>query len=181
MIPLGPLNSKNTATTMSPWIITYDAVSPFRTTSDSCFEASELSPHLVQKTAGALSVDLEVNVNPEVRSGKAEGMINGSVAIGTTCRCNSSVMAWTFEQLVAHQSSAGCGLNAGDLLGIGTVSEEDEGRRGCLLEDNIPTVGTAKGFLNDGDMVQLTGYCGDGVGFGECTGRLMPAVDMGRA
>lgn len=169
MVPLGPLNSKNTATTMSPWVITSAALEPFRTTSKTGFP--NIAPHLKQTDFKALSVDLEINVTASgVRS---EG--NNASTI-TTCRCNSSVMAWSFEQLVAHQASAGCGLRSGDLLGIGTVSEEGEGKRGCLLEDNIPALGTSKGFLKDGDIVEFSGYCGEGVGFGECKAQLVSAA-----
>lgn len=168
MIPLGPLNSKNSATSISPWVIPYDALEPFRTAARTNFE--NVAPHLKQTNNKALSIDLEIKLTSE----KAETA--GSPTIETTCRCNSSVMAWSFEQLIAHQASAGCGLRAGDLLGIGTVSEEEEGKRGCLLEDNIAALGTSKGFLKDGDMVQFSAYCGEGVGFGDCKGQLLPAL-----
>lgn len=161
MVPLGPLNSKNSATTMSPWIITYDALERFRTAGKSNFQ---VAPHLKHENDRALSINLEINVT------------TSSAGEQPTCRCNSAVMAWSFEQLIAHQSSAGCGLRSGDLLGIGTVSEEGYGKRGCLLEDNIPALGTSRGFLKDGDIVQFTGYCGEGVGFGECKAQLLSAV-----
>lgn len=171
MVPLGPLNSKNSATSMSPWVITSDAVEPFRTENKSDFQ--NVAPHLKQKSGRAVSVNLEIVVTPQSSSSDVNGIEGQGV---TTCRCNSAVMAWTFEQIIAHQASAGCGLNPGDLLGIGTVSEEEEGKRGCLLEDNIPALGTARGFLKDGDTVQFSGYCGEGVGFGDCTGKLLPAL-----
>lgn len=162
MIPLGPLNSKNSATTMSPWIITYDSIEPFRTSGRT--RQKPLAPHLEEPNDRALSIDLEIKV------------VAPDASVNISCRCNSKVMAWSFEQLVSHQSSAGCGVRAGDLLGIGTVSEEADGKRGCLLEDNLPDPAPKRGFLGDGDIVQFTGICGTGVGFGECRARLVSAL-----
>lgn len=174
MIPLGPLNSKNSCTTISPWVLTYDAVEPFRSSSKVNFP--RLAPHLRQAANDrALAVDLEVSVLP-ARNEKSREKTTPSIA-GITCRCNSAVMAWSFEQLVAHQASSGCGLRAGDLLAIGTVSDEAEGQRGCLLEDNISALGTSRGFLADGDTVTFSGYCGNGTGFGACVGILLPAME----
>ncbi|GAB7351471.1 hypothetical protein MBLNU459_g2129t1 [Dothideomycetes sp. NU459] len=164
MIPLGPLNSKNSGTTMSPWIIPYDSLEAFRTSGK--IRQNPLAPHLEEPNDRALSIDLEVKV------------IEASGSVSINCRCNSKIMAWSFEQLVAHQSSAGCGVRAGDLLGIGTVSEEEDGKRGCLFEDNLPDPAPKRGFLSDGDIVQLTGICGKGVGFGDCRAQLIPALDI---
>ena len=171
MIPLGPLSSKNTATTMSPWVITIDALEPFRLASKTTFD--KVAPHLRQSNDRALSIDFEVVVT------RSEDSVDSASSPFVPSRCNSTAMAWSFEQLVAHQAGAGCGLRPGDLLGIGTISEEEEGKRGCLLEDNIPALGTSKGFLRDGDTVQFTGYCGEGVGFGECRAQLLPSAGGG--
>lgn len=168
MIPLGPLNSKNSGTTMSPWIISYDSLEPFRTSGRK--RQKPLAPHLEQPNNRALSVELEIKVITPKSDSETDASVN------VTCRCNSQIMAWSFEQLVAHQSSAGCGVRAGDLLGIGTVSEEADGKRGCLFEDNLPGPAPKRGFLSDGDVVQFSGICGEGVGFGECRAQLMPAL-----
>lgn len=162
MIPLGPLNSKNSGTTLSPWIVTYDALEPFRVNGPGWKHT--LPPHLaVAKDNRGLSINLSVYVESE------EGDVT------RTCQANSSVMAWSFEQLLAHQASAGCGLQAGDLLACGTVSEDAEDKRGCMLEHNLPPPAVQRGYLTDGDVVQFTGVCSEGVGFGECRAKLLPA------
>jgi fumarylacetoacetase len=163
MIPLGPLNSKNSGTTLSPWIITYDAMEPFRVSGPGWKHA--LPPHLaVEKDDRGLSIDLSVYVqSPENDVTRA-------------CSANSKVLAWSFEQLLAHQGSAGCGFQAGDLLACGTVSEDSEDGRGCLLEHNLPPPAVQRGYLSDGVVVQFTGKCGEGVGFGECRAELLPAL-----
>lgn len=139
---------------MSPWVVTYDAVEPFRTSSKSYFP--NVAPHLKQDANDrALAVDLEVSVLPSISSEIIDKTPHSTASI--TCRCNSAVMACSFERLVDYQASSGCGLRAGDLLRIGTISEEAEGWRGCLLEDNIPALGTSRGFLVDGDTVIFSG------------------------
>jgi fumarylacetoacetase len=162
MIPLGPLNSKNSGTTLSPWIITYDAMEPFRVSGPGWKHA--LPPHLaMEKDNRGLSIDLSVYVQSK----------DGDVT--RACLANSKVMAWSFEQLLAHQASAGCGLQAGDLLACGTVSEEGEDKRGCMLEHNLPPPEVQRGYLEDGVVVQFTGVCSEGVGFGDCRAELLPA------
>ncbi|KAL1305029.1 hypothetical protein AAFC00_003928 [Neodothiora populina] len=171
MIPLGPLNSKNSGTTMSPWVISPDAVAPFRGVSKTLFR--NVAPNLVQSHDKVLAVDMKITVTRPMPEKEGEVVRDNTAEVMS--RCNSSVMAWSFEQLIAYQSSAGCGLRSGDLLGIGTVSEEEDGTRGCLLEDNIPSLGRARGFVQDGETVELSGYCGEGVGFGDCRAQLLPA------
>jgi len=158
MIPVGPYQSKHTATTISAWIITPDALEPFRVPASK--RDYPIAPYLDDPNGTQLNVDVEVNVD-----GKTIGKTN----------CN--VMDWTFEQLVAHQSSAGCGLRAGDLLCIGTISGPSPEEQGCLLEGHVPGSTPRRDYIQDNEEVQLLGYAGEGVGFGECKAKLLPAVD----
>lgn len=164
MIPLGPLNSKNSGTTMSPWIITYDALEPFRVSVPAW--KHKLPPHLaIERGNQGLSINLSVFVESDERD------------VTRTCLANSSVMSWSFEQLLAHQASAGCGLQAGDLLACGTVSEDADDKRGCMLEHNLPPPAVQRGYLHDNDFVQFVGTCSEGIGFGECRAQLLPALN----
>jgi fumarylacetoacetase len=158
MIPVGPLNSKHGATSVSAWIVTPDALAPFKSTLNE--RAKQLAPHLDFPGGKQLSVGVSVAV---------DGSVQG--------KTNTKEMDWTFEQLIAHQSSAGCGMRAGDMLAIGTISGPGDDEQGCMLEQRIPGSTPRRGYLEDGEEVQLVGYCGEGVGFGECRGRLVSAAD----
>lgn len=150
---------------MSPWIITYDALEPFRVAGPGWKHA--LPPHLADTNDKSLSVNMSVNVSA------AGGEMT------TPCNANSRVMAWTFEQLLAHQASAGCGLQPGDLLACGTVSEDHDDKRGCMLEHNLPPPASQRGYVADGSVVQFIGHCGEGVGFGDCHAELLAAASSG--
>ncbi|KAF2218863.1 hypothetical protein BDZ85DRAFT_322804 [Elsinoe ampelina] len=163
MIPVGPLQSKHTATTVSPWIITPDAVEPFRIPTRT--REIPIAPYLVDNKGGALDIKVQVAV--------ADGK-GGDYKV--TGHANANVMDWTFEQIIAHQSSAGCGLRSGDLLGIGTISGPGSDQHGCLLEEFVPGTTAARGYVEDNEIVQLQGYAGPGVGFGECVAQLVPAI-----
>lgn len=166
MIPLGPLNGKNAGTTMSPWIITTDALEAFKTATPTRIKVE--APYLKQTGNKALNISLQVDV--------------ASSKNGTTpqimCRSNSSWMYWTLSQCVAHQAIGGCGLRTGDLLATGTVSGEGDTEHGCLLEFMKAGTTPPRGYLEDGEIVTLSGYCGEGVGFGECVATLLPAQDL---
>lgn len=163
MIPLGPPNGKNAGTTMSPWIVTTAALAPFKTASPARTHA--LAQYLEDDGNSALNIHLRVHVI----SGKND------TTSQTTCRSNSSQMYWTLAQCVAHQAIGGCGLRTGDLLATGTVSGESEDEHGCLLEFMKAGATPPRGYLHDGETVTLTGYCANGVGFGECVATLLPA------
>lgn len=165
MNPLGPLNGKNAGTTLSPWVITADAVTSFKTVSPA--RKHEVAHYLADSGKNALSIDLEVSV-----AGQSDN--KGK----TTCRSNSSWMYWTLQQCVAHQAIGGCGLRTGDLLATGTVSGGKDIEHGCLMEFMKAGQTPPRGYLEDGETVTLSGYCGDGVGFGECVATLTPARDM---
>jgi fumarylacetoacetase len=84
-------------------------------------------------------------------------------------------MYWTLEQCLAQQALAGCGLRTGDIVATGTVSGSGEDQHGCLMEFMKAGATPPRGYLEDGEVVTLTGYCGEGVGFGECVGELLGA------
>jgi fumarylacetoacetase len=159
MIPVGPLNSKHAATSISAWVITPDALEPFKSSARE--RVKQLAPHLEDPDGKQLNVEVTVSIDAKV--------------MGTT---NIQEMDWTFEQLIAHQSSAGCGLRPGDMIAIGTISGPGDDQQGCLLEQNLPGKTPRRGYLEDGEEVRLVGYCGQGVGFGECKSKLLPAVNQ---
>ena len=165
MNPLGPLNGKNAGTTISPWIITTDAVSSFKTQSPS--RKHQVAPYLIDSGKEALNITLEVKIS---REGQAEGSV--------ACRSNSSWMYWTLPQCVAHQAIGGCGLRTGDLLATGTVSGGGDNEHGCLMEFMKAEQTPPRAYLEDGETVTLSGFCGDGVGFGECVATLTAAREI---
>jgi fumarylacetoacetase len=182
--PLGPFLAKNFATTVSPWLVTLEALAPFRVPA---FERPEGDPaplpHLdspANRASGGFDVTLEVLL-------ASRRMREAGCPAARLSRSNLSVMYWTFAQMLAHHASNGCNLRAGDLLASGTVSGPSEDSRGCLLEltwrgqnpVSLPTGETRK-FLEDGDEVSMRGWCSrEGfrrIGFGECRGTVTPAA-----
>lgn len=169
MPPLGPINSKSTATTISPWIVTIEALQPFAT-----------EPPTKEKTPVAYLQDTKKNSTYKLSLGVE---VTRSGAATQVCRSDLSWMYWTFRDMIAHQTVNGCNLNTGDLLATGTVSGLNSDEHGCLLES---TWGGTKSikltdsqelvWLQDGDEVTLTGYFGDGVGLGDCRGMVSPAI-----
>jgi fumarylacetoacetase len=181
--PLGPFLAKNFATSVSPWIVSVDALAPFRAPT---FVRAEGDPAPLpylhdpeNERAGAFDITLEVLLaSARMRD---EGIDTMRVSIGSF-----TSMYWTVAQLVTHHASNGCNLIAGDLLASGTVSGAEKESRGCLLERTwrgtepltLPT-GETRRFLEDGDEVLMRGWCErDGfrrIGFGECRGIVVPA------
>jgi fumarylacetoacetase len=175
--PLGPFLSKSFATSISPWVVTMEALEPFRCegrprpTSD-----PQPLPHLTSTEPGAYDITLEV----WLRSARMQAPILVS-------RGNFREMYWSLSQMVAHHTSNGCPLRAGSLIGSGTVSGPAKGDRGCLLEWTwrgmeplrLPN-GEVRQFLEDGDEVILRGWCeAPGfrrIGLGECRGVVTPAL-----
>ncbi|MCB1182068.1 fumarylacetoacetase [bacterium] len=177
--PLGPFTAKNFATSISPWVVTPEALAPFRCPAP-VQAAPEPLPYLRERDRGTYDISLEVHVRAE---GQTEGL--------RVCASNYRHLYWTAEQMIAHHTVTGCNLNTGDLLASGTISGPDKESRGSLLEITwrgtepitLPGGGERK-FLLDGDTVTMTGWCeGDGyrVGFGEVAGTVRPAVGAGRA
>lgn len=180
--PLGPFNAKNFATTVSPWIVTMDALRPFRCALTArTADDPEPLPYLRHADGGASSagVDITLEVLIASRAMRAQGMAPMLVSRGSF-----RDMWWSFAQMLAHHTSTGCNLRPGDLLGSGTVSGADAGSRGCLLERTwrgtepltLPD-GSARTFLADGDEVIMRGFCRrDGwvtIGFGACRGEII--------
>jgi fumarylacetoacetase len=175
--PLGPFLAKNFATSISPWIVTLDALEPFRLPAPPrpAGDPSPL-PYLQASSDGAFRVSLEV----WLRTAKmAEPM--------RLSRSDFGSMYWTLSQMIAHHASNGCPLRPGGLIGSGTVSGPEKQNQGCLLELThrganplqLPG-GETRGFLEDGDEVILKGWCEASgfrrIGLGECRGLILPAL-----
>jgi fumarylacetoacetase len=166
-VPLGPFLAKNFGTSISPWVVPMAALEPFRTAGPRQ-EPTPL-PYLQSPENWAMDVKLEVSVQNHV-----------------VCRSNLKHLYWNVLQQLAHHAVNGCNLRPGDLLASGTISGPTPDSYGSLLELSwrgtkpIPFPdGSTRTFLQDGDRVTMTGWCdGDGyrVGFGEVTGRLLPAI-----
>jgi fumarylacetoacetase len=180
--PLGPFLAKNFATTVSPWVVTLEALAPFRLPAFARAAGDPAPlPHLLDQAdqrSGGFDVTLEVLLSSARM--RTDGHPPMRVSIGSF-----RSMYWTVAQLVAHHTSNGCNLEPGDLLASGTVSGESPESRGCLLERTwrgtepltLPS-GETRRFLEDGDEVILRGWCErDGfrrIGFGECRGTVSP-------
>ncbi|SOZ08225.1 fumarylacetoacetase [Cupriavidus taiwanensis] len=171
-VPLGPFNSKGFGTSISPWVVTMEALEPFRR--DNPAQSPEPLPYLQQQGQNAYDIALEVALQPE-----------GAAAPSTICRTNFKAMYWTMAQQLAHHTVSGCNVRVGDLMGSGTISGTTPDSYGSLLEltrngaEPLTLAdGSQRSFLQDGDAVIMTGYCqGDGyrVGFGTVSGKILPA------
>jgi fumarylacetoacetase len=170
--PLGPFNAKNFATSISPWIVPWEALQPFRAVPPR--QDPEPLPYLRGERSANFDIALEVALTTPRQTEPA-----------TICRSNHKYLYWTPQQQLAHHTVTGCNINPGDLLASGTISGPDKGSFGSLLEltwrgtepISLPS-GEERKFLQDGDTVIMTGWCqGDGyrVGFGECRGEILPA------
>jgi fumarylacetoacetase len=183
--PLGPFLAKNFATTVSPWVVTLDALAPFRAPAFTRPEGDpQPLPHLTPRTDrdGGFDISLQVLL-------RTEAMRTSNIPAFVVSTGSFTDMYWTVAQLVTHHASNGCNLRAGDLLASGTVSGAAKESRGCLLERTwrgteplqLPS-GETRAFLQDGDEVILRGYCArDGfrrIGFGECSGRIIAAPSL---
>ncbi len=189
--PLGPFLAKNFATSVSPWVVTSEALAPFRTTGPARGpeDPRPLEYLRAESPMGGFDVQLEVLLASAKM--RAAGMPPMRVSLG-----NLRDMYWTFAQMVTHHTSNGCNLRPGDLIASGTVSGPSAESRGCLLERTwagngpdkkpLPRVplmlpsGEKRVFLEDGDEVIMRGWCErEGfrrIGFGECRGIVEPAV-----
>lgn len=165
MDPLGPLNGKNAGTTLSPWVVTKAALQLFRTKSPE--RKREVAGHLTDSGNEALSIDLTVSISQHE---------NAKASI--TCQSNTSSMYWTLAQCVAHQAIGGAGLRTGDLLATGTVSGQGASEHGCLFEFMKAGETPPRGYIEDNEIVTLSGLCGDGVGFGDCVSTLVAAKEF---
>ncbi len=182
--PLGPFLAKNFATTISPWIVTWEALAPFRVPFTRAAGEPEPLPYLSSlgnSVSGGLELRLEVSLET------ARMRENGEPAVRISQAQLSEAMYWTFAQLITHHTVNGCNLQAGDLLGSGTLSGPHPGSQGALLEITeggkqaltLPN-GETRTFLEDGDAIIMTaraereGFVS--IGFGKCLGQVLPAA-----
>ncbi|QYY28971.1 MULTISPECIES: fumarylacetoacetase [Cupriavidus] len=171
-VPLGPFNSKGFGTSISPWIVTMEALEPFRR--DNPEQSPQPLPYLQQQSKNAYDIALEVALRPQ-----------GAAAATTICRTNFKAMYWTMAQQLAHHTVSGCNVRVGDLMGSGTISGTTPDSYGSLLEltrngaEPLKLAdGSSRAFLEDGDEVVMSGFAaGDGyvVGFGAVSGKILPA------
>jgi fumarylacetoacetase len=182
--PLGPFLGKNFATTVSPWVVTAEALAPFHTPAFSRPQGDPAPlPHLDDaddRANGGLGITLEAYMATAAtrRAGTAPSRITQS---------SFALMYWTVAQMLAHHTSNGCNLRVGDLLGSGTVSGPEKSSWGSLLEltarGREPIAlpgGEQRGFIEDGDEIIFRGFCAKQgfarIGFGECRAVILPAA-----
>ncbi len=173
-VPLGPFLAKNFATTISPWVVSLQALEPFRCAGPK----QEPSPLPYLQTTGNMAYDIALEVSLQPEGGEAERI----------CLSNFKYMYWNIAQHVAHHTVTGCNLRPGDLLASGTISGPTPDSYGSMLElawrgtKPIELAGGHKrSFLQDGDTVIMRGWCekdGVRIGFGEAVGQLLPAGEQ---
>lgn len=171
-VPLGPFNAKNFCTSISPWVVTMEALKPFKV--DGPKQEPEPLEYLRDPNYKVYDIKLQVALQGE--GSKSSTVISNS---------NAKYLYWNFNQQLVHHTVTGCNLQSGDLLGSGTISGPTPQEYGCLLEltwrgskDVNLNDGTTRKFLKDGDTLSISGYCeGNGyrVGFGGVSGRILPA------
>jgi fumarylacetoacetase len=171
-VPLGPFQAKAFATSISPWIVTREALEPFRVGGP--VQDPVPLPYLQQAQQNNYDLQLDVALRAAPMN-----------EVKNICRTNFKYMYWSSVQQLVHHASSGCAMNVGDLLGSGTISGPEKDQRGSLLEiswNGTEPVelapGVKRSFLEDGDSLVMRGWCqGDGyrVGFGEVEGTIVPA------
>ncbi len=170
-VPLGPFLAKNFASHVSPWIVTMDAMEPFRV--DGPRQEPEVLPYLRSSGKHNFDIALEVQIAPEGQ------------APHTVCRSNFKHMYWSMAQQLAHHTVNGCNMRVGDMCASGTISGPTPDSFGSMLEISwkgtkpvqMPD-GTERRFIQDGDTVIMKGYCarnGVRIGFGEVSAKVLPA------
>ncbi|MFO0357049.1 MAG: fumarylacetoacetase [Sphingobacteriaceae bacterium] len=170
-VPLGPFLAKNFASTISPWIVTLEALEPFRV--KGYVQDPPLLPYLQYNGDRNVDINLDVYLKPQ---GGEENLV---------CTSNYKYMYYTMEQQLAHHTVNGCNINVGDMMASGTISGPTQTEYGSFLEltwrGTKPIKlkdGSERKFVNDNDTVTIRGYCkkdGMRVGFGDCTATLLPA------
>jgi fumarylacetoacetase len=171
-VPLGPFLAKNFASSVSPWVVTLDALEPFRTAGP--VQEPEVLPYLKYQGAKNIDIALEVAIAPESSEEKV------------VSRSNYKYMYWNMNQQLAHHTVNGCNIRCGDMLASGTISGKEPSSYGSMLEITwrgtkpiaMPD-GTERKFINDGDTVIMRGFCKKDrvrVGFGEVRTKVLPAM-----
>jgi hypothetical protein len=171
-VPLGPFLGKSFASTISPWIVTLDALEPFRTHGPK--QEPMPLPYLHQSGPMNFDINLEASIAPK----------DGSPTL--VCKSNFKYMYWSMAQQLTQHTVNGCNLRSGDMMGSGTISGPTKDSYGSMLEltwkgQNPLTLndGSQRKFINDGDTVKMTAYCqkdGLRIGFGTCDGEVLPAL-----
>ncbi len=171
--PLGPFLGKSFASTISPWIVTLDALKPFKVESPK--QDPKPLPYLKQSGKKSYDIHLQAFIQPE---GKGETLVSHS---------NFKYMYWTMVQQLTHHTSNGCNVRAGDMMGSGTISGPTKDSYGSMLEltwrgQNPIQLndGTERKFINDHDTVIMRGFCENDevrLGFGDCIGKVLPALE----
>jgi fumarylacetoacetase len=167
-IPLGPFLGKNFASSISPWIVTLDALEPYSVPGP--VQDPKVLPYLQYEGDSHYDIDLEVEITTAGGDSKV------------VCRSNFKHMYWNMRQQLAHHTVNGCNIRGGDMIASGTISGPEVGSFGSMLEiswkgtkpDPMPD-GTERRFINDGDTVKMRGSNGI-IGFGEVSGELLPAL-----
>lgn len=173
-VPLGPFLAKNFGSTVSPWVVTLDALEPFRVPGP--VQDPEVLPYLKYEGNKNIDIHLEVGIIPS----------NGQETI--VSRSNYKHMYWNMTQQLAHHTVGGCNIKCGDMMASGTISGPTEGSFGSMLEiawkgtkPVAMTDGSTRNFILDGDNVVIRGYAekeGLRVGFGKCEGVVLPAIEF---
>src|SRR4051812_710470 len=171
-VPLGPFQAKAFATSISPWVVTSEALEPFRVQGPA--QEPVPLPYLRQERANNYDIELDVALQAA-----------GTNAAQSISRTNFKYMYWSSVQQLVHHASSGCAMNVGDLLGSGTISGPDKHQRGSLLEiswngaEPLNLIdGIKRTFLEDGDSLVFQGWCqgaGYRIGFGEVEGTIVPS------
>lgn len=181
--PLGPFLAKNFASTLSPWVVTLEALEPFRVPLAARADGDPAPLPYLSSSDDQARGGFAITVEAWLRTARMREA--GEPAVRLT-RGYATDLYWSMAQLLVHHASSGCNLRAGDLLGSGTISGADASSRGCLLEltwrgaEPLQLAnGETRSFLEDGDEVELTAYAErEGavrIGFGRCVGTILPA------
>ncbi|HMG87005.1 MAG TPA: fumarylacetoacetase [Terracidiphilus sp.] len=179
--PLGPFLAKNFATSISPWVISMEALAPYRVPAETHPEGDP-APLAYLTSNDSTHAGFDVTLEVFLQSEKMRQANTKPIQIS---QGNLRDLYWTLAQLLTHHASSGCNLRPGDLLATGTISGAEEGSEGCLLEMKhraepikLPT-GETRTFLEDGDQVIFRGYCQapglPRIGFGPCIGTIVPS------
>ncbi|WP_180159317.1 fumarylacetoacetase [Acinetobacter sp. YH12047] len=176
-VPLGPFNAKTFASSISPWIVTMEALEPFKTSSPAQ-EPKPLAYLHEDNSSNSYDINLSVEIQPE-NSDQAD----------VICETNFKYMYWSMAQQLAHHTIAGCNVQVGDLMGSGTISGPTPNSYGSLLEITWNATkpltlsnGEQRTFIQDGDTVIMKGHCekdGLRIGFGTVIGKILPAINFG--
>jgi len=171
-VPLGPFNAKTFASAISPWIVTMEALEPFK------LKGPEQQPQPLGYLQENVANSYDIHLSVEVQTPQAQ-------QAEVICQTNFKYMYWSMAQQLTHHTIAGCNVQVGDLMGSGTISGPTENSYGSLLELTWNTTkplhlsnGQTRGFLEDGDRVVMKGYCEKDdirVGFGEVANTILPA------